>query len=266
MSLLPSEPDTSAADEADPRVLDVNSEDAEAVLSALTADTARDILGELHADPAPPAAVADRVGTSLQNAQYHLNKLEDAGAIEVVDTIYSEKGREMNVYAPADRPLVIFAGDQEETTGIRTALSRLLGSVGVLALASLVVQQVFGDGLSALLPGGGSGGGSTDRSGAAAGNGTETATPTANGSEVSSSGTTPEADVEMARTTGEQTNEAARPVTETAATTVQNTTEMAGSGAEDAAAATFGLPPGVLFFLGGVTVLVVLGVVWYARR
>jgi DNA-binding transcriptional ArsR family regulator len=173
MSLLPSEPDTSAAEEADPRVIGVDSDDADDVLSALSSDTARELLSELHRDPAPPAEVADRVGTSLQNAQYHIEKLEAAGAIEVIDTVYSEKGREMNVYAPADRPLVIFAGDEDQTTGIRAALSRLLGSLGILAVASLAVQALFGQGVldsgTAPAPTGGEDGGGTGGAPAAGG-------------------------------------------------------------------------------------------------
>jgi DNA-binding transcriptional ArsR family regulator len=206
MSLLPSEPDTSAAEEADPRVIGVDSDDADDVLSALTSETARGILNELHEDPAPPAELADRVDTSLQNAQYHLNKLEDAGAIEVIDTIYSEKGREMNVYAPADQPLVIFAGKEEQTSGLRAALSRLLGSLGILALASVAVQAVYGEGLFRLgSPGSGDAG---EQSGAAGGGGaggpdvaanaSETATPTATETPIGTS-----YDTRGAETTGE---------------------------------------------------------------
>jgi DNA-binding transcriptional ArsR family regulator len=111
MSLLPSRPDASPSDDAGPRVIGVDSEDADDVLSALSSGTARDLLAALHEEPAPPSELADRVDTSLQNAQYHLDKLQRAGAVEVVDTAYSAKGREMDVFAPADQPLVIFAGD-----------------------------------------------------------------------------------------------------------------------------------------------------------
>jgi len=123
MSLLPSKPDITAAKDAEPRVVGVESDDADDLLSALSSETARHLLGELHDDPAPPGELADRVGTSLQNAQYHLENLQEAGAVEVVDTAYSQKGREMDVYAPADQPLVIFAGDEEKSTSIRTALT-----------------------------------------------------------------------------------------------------------------------------------------------
>ncbi|MFB6164258.1 MAG: ArsR/SmtB family transcription factor [Haloarculaceae archaeon] len=249
MSLLPSEPDTTAAEEAAPRVIGVDSEDADDVFAALTAETARDILTALHDEPAPPAAIANRVDTSLQNAQYHLQKLEDAGAIEVIDTAYSEKGREMDVYAPADRPLVIFAGDEEQSSGLRAALSRLLGGVGVLALASLAVQAVFGRGG----PFGGSGGGDRPAAGAgpAATNGTATPTaaPSTPGSfSVSQHGTT----------TGQATESAAH--TTDAAGQAAHTTTAAAHSAADAA---LSLPLGLVFFLGGATALAIVAGIWY---
>ena len=166
MSLLPSKPDASPSEDASPRVVGVDSEDAEAVLSALSSETARNILAAVHDDPAPPSELAERVDTSLQNAQYHLENLEDAGAVEVVDTAYSAKGREMDVYAAADQPLVIFAGDQEDSSVLRTAIQRLVGALGVLALASLAVQALFGREFGTLAPTGQGGG---DAGGEAAG-------------------------------------------------------------------------------------------------
>ncbi|WP_224269094.1 ArsR/SmtB family transcription factor [Haloprofundus salinisoli] len=140
--MLPSTPDTSAADEAEPRVIGVDSEDADDLLSALSSDTARTLLSKLHEEPDTPSGLASRVDSSLQNVQYHLKKLENAGLVGVVDTVYSEKGREMSVYAPSDRPLVVFAGRESESTGLKTALKRLLASVGILAAVSFVVQVV----------------------------------------------------------------------------------------------------------------------------
>jgi len=75
MSLLPSR--DPAAPDAEPRVIGVDSEDADDVLAALSAGTARKLLAELNETPAPPGELADRVDTSLQNAQYHLQKLEN---------------------------------------------------------------------------------------------------------------------------------------------------------------------------------------------
>ena len=139
MSLLPSSPDVSP--DSDPRLVGLDSEEADELMAALSSETARRLLAELHEDPAPPGELADRVDTSLQNAQYHLEKLESAGAIEDIGTAYSEKGREMTVYGPADSPLVIYAGEQERASGLRAALSRLFGGVLALAVASLADRK-----------------------------------------------------------------------------------------------------------------------------
>ena len=143
MSLLPSTPDISP--DGDPRVVGLDSEEADDLMAALSSGTARRILAELHDDPAPPGELADRVDTSLQNAQYHLGNLEDAGAIEVIGTAYSEKGREMSVYGPADTPLVIFAGDEARASGLRAAVSRLFAGFLALAVGGAVIQTLFGD-------------------------------------------------------------------------------------------------------------------------
>ncbi|MFB6103994.1 MAG: ArsR/SmtB family transcription factor [Halobacteriaceae archaeon] len=139
--LLPSETEVDVDDpEADPRVVGVDTADADEVLGALSAGTARRLLAELHDEPATPSALADAADTSLQNTQYHLRKLEEADLIEVRGTRYSEKGREMNVYAPTDGPLVLFAGDEEESAGVQAALAQLLGGIGVLSATGGVIK------------------------------------------------------------------------------------------------------------------------------
>jgi len=235
--LLPSSPDVSGADDADPRVVGLDSDDADELLSALSSETARRLLTALHDDPSTPSAVAESVDTSLQNAQYHLKKLEDAEVIEAVDTVYSEKGREMTVYAPASKPLVVFAGDEESREGLRAALARLLGALGVVGLASLVVQTLLGDGL---LSGGSDGSGS--RGPAIADGGTTTP----DGSEA---GQAPDVGTAEPATGGlapvDATTEAARTATD--------------------AASSGGVAPGLLFFAGAASVVLVGFAVWYTQ-
>jgi DNA-binding transcriptional ArsR family regulator len=146
--LLPSrsEVDTS---EGEPRVVGVDSDGADQLLSALSSETARSLYASLHDRPATPSELAEEVDTSLQNAQYHLGNLEDAELIEECDTRYSAKGREMSVYAPSDAPVVLFAGSEEEGETVQTALTSLLCGIGLLGVVSLVVQRVVGTGLQA---------------------------------------------------------------------------------------------------------------------
>lgn len=84
-----------------------------AVLETLATDTARRVLGALHHKPGTPSEVASRTDISLQNAIYHLDRLQDTGLIETVGTRYSSKARPMDVYAPTDRRLVVQYSDDE---------------------------------------------------------------------------------------------------------------------------------------------------------
>jgi DNA-binding transcriptional ArsR family regulator len=140
--LLPSLPDATP-EEREPRVVGVDDDEADDLIAALGSETSRDILSTLHDRPATKSELADEVDTSLQNVQYHLSRLDEADLVDVVDTAYSEKGREMDVYAAADEPLVLFAGGSEESTGIKTALMRLLGGYGIIGLAALAAQRLL---------------------------------------------------------------------------------------------------------------------------
>ena len=259
--LLPSTPDLSAAEESAPRVIGIDGEDADDLLGAIASGTARQLLTALHDEPAAPSELADRVDTSLQNAQYHLGKLEDAGMIEVIDTVYSEKGREMKVYAPADRPLVVVAGGEEETRSLRSAVSRLLGGIAALAITSLLLQTALrgfpfmpsmgasgGDGGGA--GGDGAGGGAAGGGGDGGDAGVMDAPPTTSGGDGGGG-------VSIA----EATERATQTATETARTT-----------ADAAAASGPGFPldllaePGVLFFMGGLAVVLVVASAWYVRQ
>ncbi|WP_123534004.1 ArsR/SmtB family transcription factor [Halosimplex salinum] len=142
--LLPfkSEP-TRTPDE--PRVLDLDDEATEEALSALSSDTSRKILATLYEEPKTPPEIRDEVGTSLQNVHYHVERLEDAELIQSAGEGYSEKGTEMTIYAPASEALVLFAGREHHRSRLKTALTRLLGSVGLLAVASLAVRRIFGE-------------------------------------------------------------------------------------------------------------------------
>lgn len=129
----------------EPRVLDLDDEATEEALSALSSDTARQILATLYEEPKTPPEIRDEVGTSLQNVHYHVERLEEAELIQPAGEGYSEKGTEMTIYAPASEALVLFAGREHHRSRLKTALTRLLGSVGLLAVASLAVQRLFGE-------------------------------------------------------------------------------------------------------------------------
>lgn len=133
----------------DPRVVYIDGAPATSIINAIASDTARKIMASLHDEPQPPSRIADAVDTSIANVNYHLDNLQEAGLIEAVDTWYSEKGKEMQVYAPTDDPLV-FAGTEERTGKVRSLLQQVGTAMVVLVAASAVVQWFVSD---VLIPG-----------------------------------------------------------------------------------------------------------------
>jgi DNA-binding transcriptional ArsR family regulator len=129
---------TGTADER-ARVLAMTDGDADEVLDALSSETRRETFRTLFERPGTPSEIAARLETSVQNVHYHLSNLQEAGLVEPVDTIYSEKGNEMTVYGPANDPLV-FVGDDDRTPLVRRTLTDVVSGLGVLAAASLLVQ------------------------------------------------------------------------------------------------------------------------------
>ncbi|AWB27376.1 ArsR/SmtB family transcription factor [Halococcoides cellulosivorans] len=135
-----------------PRVLDLDSPDGEAAIDALASETARRLLSELYEQPATPPELRDAVETSLQNVHYHLDQLSEAGLVRDGGVSYSEKGTEMTVYEPAGEALLVVAGERSVRDRIRVLVTRMLGSVAVLTVATLAFAvgiDLFGVGGSA---------------------------------------------------------------------------------------------------------------------
>lgn len=280
--LLPIQSDTDVPDDRAPRVVDLDGEDAEKVFGALSSETAREIFTSLHEEPMTASDIADAVDSSIQNVRYHLENLADAGLVEVVDTWYSSRGNEMKVYAPKDGPLIV-SSDESKASRLRSALSRIVGGAAVLGAASLLVQwgsQNISLGFGGLGGLGGAPAASEDSAAPAddGGDGADGYEVAADGGSNTSTATTADGDVsaqDATTTTAEPTStqtstETAEPTTE-AATESQESADYAAEATETATDVMTtvanegggglldgGLPPGALFFLGGMVVLLAL--------
>lgn len=232
---------TVTADRGEPRLVDFDDETADKVFEALSAETTRQIFVELHETPQAASDLARVTDTSVQNVQYHLEKLTDADLVEVVDTWYSERGTEMKVYAPSDESLVLFAGS-DKGRSLRSLLKRVVGVVGVLLPASALVgwaAKQFGS------------------------------TNTAGGTGAEVAGNT----TDYVTTATEAGNEAgAMEVTGTTPTPAPDPSKTPGpdavQGGVDAVAGVLadpGVAAGLSFFLGGVFVVTLVLAVFYTR-
>lgn len=156
-TIFPLREKVSLDDGREPRLVDLDDDVADEVFKTLSSGTTRKIFSELHQSPQTASDLADVTETSVQNTQYHLEKLVDADLVEVVDTWYSERGTEMKVYAPTDDALVLFAGRDKQGT-LKSLLKRVAGIGGILLPASVVAGWIVG---SDLLGGAAGGAGDT---------------------------------------------------------------------------------------------------------
>jgi DNA-binding transcriptional ArsR family regulator len=271
---------------AEPRLVDIDDDAAEEVFAALSSDTARAILSRLYEGPETASGVAEAADTSIQNARYHLEKLESAGLVEPVDTWYSSRGTEMTVYAPTNEPLVVAAGNEESKGVLRRALERVVGAVAVLALASVVIDRLaggsgslfggIGDGVgpdsATPSPGNGKGGPAiTDEETGAMGTGTpdldtspaigtdagtpaETAVPTDTSTPSGGTATEPSTPTPTDSPTPTPTD---------SPTPTETVIDATGTTVDGAVDATLSLPPGALFFAGGLAVIAAGAAWWY---
>lgn len=115
--LLPHRPPVDEPDH-ETRVVTLDTEEAAALCRSLGSETATAILDRLFDEPTTASGVAERVDTSLQNAHYHLERLQEAGLVEVVDTWYSSRGVEMSVYAAVYDEFVIVPATDDDERGV----------------------------------------------------------------------------------------------------------------------------------------------------
>jgi DNA-binding transcriptional ArsR family regulator len=204
-SIFPLRENVTLNDEREPRLVDLNEETADEVFTALSSGTTRTIFLELHKAPQTASDLSDVTETSVQNVQYHLEKLLDADLIEVVDTWYSERGSEMKVYAPQDESLVLFAGRDKQGT-LRSLLNRVVGVLGVLipgsALAGYATSR-SGDGFGGLFGGGSGGDGGGDNDGGGDANGGDAGNANGEDAEEMSEDAAPEEEADVSTRGGD---------------------------------------------------------------
>ncbi|WP_049905221.1 ArsR/SmtB family transcription factor [Haloferax gibbonsii] len=124
--LLPSDGTVDSSVETAPRVHWLDDDETEQLLGCLSCDTARDLLSCLQDSPATATELSKRVETSVQNARHHLGNLIEADLVRVAGTRYSEKGREMKVYAAAAPFVVCVGGDGGDREAFAEAIAAFL--------------------------------------------------------------------------------------------------------------------------------------------
>ena len=116
-------------------------EESKTITQTISNDTAMRILDLLAEKPLSTSVIAKTLDIPLTTAQYNMEKLIEAGLAKVDKTKYSEKGREVKLYAPARRFIVIVP---EKTTGqaVIDALKKYLVLLPIALVASIIVEYL----------------------------------------------------------------------------------------------------------------------------
>jgi len=264
---------------AELKVVDVDDDKADEVFGSLSSDTARKIFCRLYDDPATASDLADAADTTLQNTRYHLERLESAGLIEPVDTWYSERGNEMTVYAPTGDPLVVTAGSEGSMSLLRNILNRLIGSITLLALASVVIDRLVRQYGGTLVENGSSSGVTTTQSPTGSSPPPRTPSPTQDPQTPTSVTTSIDA-MKPNETVHTPPNTTATETPTIAETPLPTPTSKQGSGIppetitqtisslsptpiSGETGVVFSLPPGAIFFAGGLVAILIAFFWWY---
>lgn len=116
---------------------------ADEIFETLSSSTTRELLSSLYQQPATASDLAAKHDLSLQNTKYHIDKLSDGGLVKVGGTWYSERGNEMNVYAPTKDTLILFQSISEQSKDTKQAIKQVIGVLCVLGLFSYLSKAIL---------------------------------------------------------------------------------------------------------------------------
>jgi len=115
-------------------VLSLDDAESKKVSQVIANDTARGILDLVADEPLSSTEIAERLDIPLTTVQYNLEKLTEAGLIDVKARRWSKKGRTIKIYGPRRRLLIIVP----ERIGKEDILGAVKRYIGILLFAGLV--------------------------------------------------------------------------------------------------------------------------------
>jgi DNA-binding transcriptional ArsR family regulator len=126
-------------------LLEPGDERAQKIAKAMSSQTASDILQLLAESPQSLTGITERLAIPLTTAKYHTENLLDAGLIQVSETKYSVKGREIKIYSLTNQ-LLIVAPRQSNVHSLLLKYASLFGIVVFGSLVIAILSPVLGRG------------------------------------------------------------------------------------------------------------------------
>jgi DNA-binding transcriptional ArsR family regulator len=113
-------------------VVQPGDERAQKIARAMASQTANAVIQAFGGGPLTSSEIARQMGIPITTASYHIENLLDAGLIEVAETRWSEKGREVKVYGLANQVLIIVPPESD----LGSVLKKYVTLFGIVILVS----------------------------------------------------------------------------------------------------------------------------------
>jgi len=114
-------------------VIQPGDERTQKIARAMASQTANAVIQAFGSGPLTSSEVARRMAIPITTASYHIENLLDAGLLEVMETRWSEKGREVKVYGLANQVLII----APPVSDLRSVLKKYTTLFAIVVFASL---------------------------------------------------------------------------------------------------------------------------------
>ncbi|MCZ7385185.1 MAG: winged helix-turn-helix domain-containing protein [Candidatus Methanoperedens sp.] len=114
-------------------------EESKKITQVISNDTARQIIELLADAPLSASDIAERLQAPLTTVTYNLENLESVGLIKVEKIKYSEKGREVKIFAPV-RKLIVVVPEKTDRRSVADMLRKYIGVILAAVLASSLIE------------------------------------------------------------------------------------------------------------------------------
>ncbi|MFQ6050886.1 MAG: ArsR/SmtB family transcription factor [Candidatus Hydrothermarchaeota archaeon] len=116
-------------------ILPMTDDNAKKISQTLANVTSRKILELLCKEPLSLTEISEKLEIGLPTLHYNIERLLESGLIKVKDIKYSKKGREIKIYEPTNKFIIITPVGEEKT---RIFLKQALFAIYFLLSASFV--------------------------------------------------------------------------------------------------------------------------------
>ena len=139
-------------------ILPLNDKNSKKITQIISSDTARNILEAVTSEPLSTSEIAEKLGIPLSTVQYNLDKLNDAGLVKVERTKYSEKMKEVKIYAP-QRKFVVIVPEKTNRKDVIATLKRYLTVIffavagsGIIEFLTMKIKGPIGEVTRSVIP------------------------------------------------------------------------------------------------------------------